>query len=588
METGGSSAQGGDMRLNDSVTLREIASEAREKAMFDRMERMEKQMETLTTILHELRSERRVTQEERMRVGGVVPGPDSTRRSQTTGRFGGEREQERDQVAARDPGRAVQLEEEVRRLAQIIDDMQGRSRAPGWRIMLTSFCLENYTLEFPSLERVSVTLCPDMKTFSQGILSTPKLYKVQVTKNEEGELHHWEGNKLNSTIQKCYEEMIAFRDIKHLQLSHFPRLQEIWHGQALPVSFFNNLFKLVVDDCTNMSSAIPANLLRCLNNLGYLQVRNCDSLEEVLHLEELSAKEEHIGPPFPRLFSLRLIDLPKLKRFCNFIENIIEMPKLEYLTIENCPDMETFVSNSVVYVTTDNKEPQKLKSEENLFVADQIQHLFDEKVAFPQLMKLKLSGLHKVQHLWKENAESNKVFANLKSLEISECSKLQKLVPTSWHLENLKALKVSKCHRLINVLTFSTSESLVNLERMKIIDCKMIEEIIQSQAGEEAKDCIVFRKLKYLGLDCLPSLTSFCLGNYALEFPSLKRAVVRQCPKMKILDTPMLNKVNVTEEEKDDDEEDDVDMGCRNSKEEIEPILQTCKTLWILFDAFSV
>ena len=148
------------MRLNDSVTLREIASEAREKAMFDRMERMEKQMETLTTILHELRSERRVTQEERMRVGGVAPGPDSTRRSQTTGRFGGERgniplrgefrreeeqsparqifdenggvanaeetelrqhvhdvEQERDQVAAHDPGRAVQLEEEVRRLA---------------------------------------------------------------------------------------------------------------------------------------------------------------------------------------------------------------------------------------------------------------------------------------------------------------------------------------------------------------------------------------------------------------------------------------------------------------------------------------
>ena len=109
----------------------------------------------------------------------MAPGHDSTRRSQTTGRFGGERgnlslrgeihreeeqsparqifdeddgvanaeeielrqhlhdvEQERNQVAAHDPGRPVQLEEEVRRLAQIIDDMQGRSRAPGWRIML--------------------------------------------------------------------------------------------------------------------------------------------------------------------------------------------------------------------------------------------------------------------------------------------------------------------------------------------------------------------------------------------------------------------------------------------------------------------
>ena len=149
MEIGGSSAQGGDIRLNDSVTLREVISEAREKVMFDRMERMEKQMETLTTILHELRNERRVTQEGRVRGGGAAPGTDSAERSQTAGRFGGERgnvplrgefhrereqspvrqtcdggdgvvnaeetelrqhlhdaERERDQAAARDPGRA--------------------------------------------------------------------------------------------------------------------------------------------------------------------------------------------------------------------------------------------------------------------------------------------------------------------------------------------------------------------------------------------------------------------------------------------------------------------------------------------------
>ncbi|KAH9752919.1 AAA domain-containing protein [Citrus sinensis] len=397
---------------------------------------------------------------------------------------------------------------------------------------LTSFCLENYTLEFPSLERISMTHCPNMKTFSQGIVSTPKLHEVQ----EEGELRCWEGN-LNSTIQKCYEEMIGFRDIIRLQLSHFPRLKEIWHGQALPVSFFNNLVRLVVDDCTNMSSAIPANLIRCLNNLRYLEVRNCDSLEEVLHLEELSADKEHIGPLFPKLSWLTLIDLPKLKRFCNFTGNIIELPELWSLTIENCPDMETFISNSVVHMTTDNKEPQKLTSEENFLLAHQVQPLFDEK----------------------ENAESNKVFANLKSLEIFECSKLQKLVPASWHLENLATLEVSKCHGLINLLTLSTSESLVNLERMKITDCKMMEEIIQSQVGEEAEDCIVFRKLEYLGLYCLPSLTSFCLGNYALEFPSLEHVVVRQCPTMKIfspgvVDAPKLNKVKPTEEEDGDDE----------------------------------
>ncbi|KAL9451053.1 hypothetical protein AB3S75_012745 [Citrus x aurantiifolia] len=421
---------------------------------------------------------------------------------------------------------------------------------------LTSFCLENYTLEFPSLERISMTHCPNMKTFSQGIVSTPKLHEVQ----EEGELRRWEGN-LNSTIQKCFEEMIGFRDIIRLQLSHFPRLKEIWHGQALPVSFFNNLVRLVVDDCTIMSSAIPANLIRCLNNLRYLEVRNCDSLEEVLHLEELiNADKEHIGPLFPKLSWLTLIDRPKLKRFCNFTGNIIELPELWSLTIENCPDMETFISNSVVHVTTDNKEPQKLTSEENLLLAHQ--------VAFPQLRWLNLSRLHKVQHLWKENDESNKAFANLESLEISECSKLQKLVPPSWHLENLATLEVSKCHGLINLLTLSASESLVNLERMKVADCKMIEEIIQLQVGEEVKGCIVFEKMNYLTLDCLPSLTSFCSSNYTLQFPFLQKVVVRQCPKMKIfsqgvVDTPNLNKVKLTEEKDDyDDEEDDDDEGC--------------------------
>ena len=171
MDVGGSGTQGSDMRLNESVTLREI--------VIDRMERMEKQMETLKTILHELRSEQRGTPEEMVRGDGVVPGHDCMMRSRTTRRFAGEGgnlplrgeirreehqfpgrqifddddgvanaeetelkqhlhdvEQERDQVAARDLGRAVQLKEEVHRLAQVIYDMQGRSRAPGWRIML--------------------------------------------------------------------------------------------------------------------------------------------------------------------------------------------------------------------------------------------------------------------------------------------------------------------------------------------------------------------------------------------------------------------------------------------------------------------
>lgn len=57
MNIGGNSTHGGKPGLSDSITLMEIVNEAREKAMHERIERMEKQMETLTAILHKLRNE---------------------------------------------------------------------------------------------------------------------------------------------------------------------------------------------------------------------------------------------------------------------------------------------------------------------------------------------------------------------------------------------------------------------------------------------------------------------------------------------------------------------------------------------------
>ena len=91
MDVEGSSAQRGDLKLNESVTLREIANKAREKVMYERMEHMKKQMETLTTILHELRSARRGVHEEGVRSGGMALGHDNIMRGWATRRFGGER-----------------------------------------------------------------------------------------------------------------------------------------------------------------------------------------------------------------------------------------------------------------------------------------------------------------------------------------------------------------------------------------------------------------------------------------------------------------------------------------------------------------
>ncbi|KAJ6384555.1 hypothetical protein OIU78_027790 [Salix suchowensis] len=66
---------------------------------------------------------------------------------------------------------------------------------------LTSFCPVDFTFRFPCLTEVIVTNCPKIKTFSLGILSTPRLRKVWLS--EEKDKGHWKGD-LNITIQQLH------------------------------------------------------------------------------------------------------------------------------------------------------------------------------------------------------------------------------------------------------------------------------------------------------------------------------------------------------------------------------------------------
>ncbi|KAG2702064.1 hypothetical protein I3760_06G073700 [Carya illinoinensis] len=67
---------------------------------------------------------------------------------------------------------------------------------------LTNFCSEACSFGFPSLEKIIVRCCPEMKTFCQGILSTPKLKGVQETEYEDDS--NWE-HDLNTTTLRLWE-----------------------------------------------------------------------------------------------------------------------------------------------------------------------------------------------------------------------------------------------------------------------------------------------------------------------------------------------------------------------------------------------
>ena len=80
---------------------------------------------------------------------------------------------------------------------------------------LNGFNLSNHTIRFPSLTEVIVTGCPELKIFSNGVLSTPELTGVEqaedIIKYVWGRYEPmnskrlWEGD-LNTTIKRFWED----------------------------------------------------------------------------------------------------------------------------------------------------------------------------------------------------------------------------------------------------------------------------------------------------------------------------------------------------------------------------------------------
>ncbi|KAF2294561.1 hypothetical protein GH714_012603 [Hevea brasiliensis] len=174
----------------------------------------------------------------------------------------------------------------------------------------------------------------------------------------------------------------------------------------------------------------------------------------------------------------------------------------------------------------------------------------ETRAGLVKLKELKLSKLPRLKHLM--DAKLLTVFQYLETLEVLECGRLEILVPSSVSFQNLKTLEVSNCQRLVNLISSSTARSLERLRKMKIEKCELIQEIIVTEADKDEEVEICFGQLKYLELQHLPSLSSFCSGNSTFSFPSLEEVIIIECPNMKIfaqevLSTPKLWRVQTGE-----------------------------------------
>ncbi|XP_044474533.1 uncharacterized protein LOC123202630 [Mangifera indica] len=445
---------------------------------------------------------------------------------------------------------------------------------------LTCFCSANYAFRFPCLEQVIVSQCPNMKTFSQGSLSTQKLDKVQLTKKIKAE-SFWKDD-LNSTIQHMFTNMVGFRNIEDLKLSEFSELKEkIWKSEVLDDLFYN-LKSLVLDAFLESSSAIPSHVLSGFENLETLEVRNCDSLKQLfdtertlnvdghtskrshqdfLNLKNLKSLKVHkcnglryIFTPaiilglaqlqdievkncalideiirkgendaeidkiyIPQLNSISLESLPNLARFCSGIRSLA-CPSLKSIRVARCPKIETFVFADMKHQS------------------EHIAPLFCEKVAFPNLEEMQLVHLGNLQLIW-HNQLYGDSFCKLKEVRVEFCENLVTIVPSDSTQElltfqNLETLTVENCWNIKNLFPVSIATSLLQIKKLTLFSCGL-GEIVAGQEVDEAPRSL-FPQLTMLKLDNLPELKHFYLGLHTAEWPMLKELYVYDCNKIKV------------------------------------------------------
>ncbi|CAH1435326.1 unnamed protein product [Lactuca virosa] len=374
-----------------------------------------------------------------------------------------------------------------------------------------------------------------------------------------------------------------------------------------------NLKILEIHNCGCLEHTFTFSALESLRQLEELMITYCKAMKVIVKKEENASSKEVVV--FPRLKSIELVGLPKLEGF--FLgKNEFRWPSLDDVTIKKCPQMSMFApggstSPKLKYIKTSfgiysvdndglNFQTTFPATSEGMpwsfhnLIELHVEHQFvNVKKIIPSSKLLKLQKLQKihvgycfgVEEVFETleaagrngNSGSGSGFdessqtttttlvnlPNLTQVELEWLPHLRHIWKrnqgTTFEYPNLTRVDINQCKKLKHVFTSSMAGGLLQLQELRILNCRHMEEVIGKdtnvvvEAEEfdgERNEILVLPRLKSLKLQDLPCLKGFSLGKEDFSFPLLDTLEIFNCPAITTFTkgnsaTPQLKEIEI-------------------------------------------
>ena len=198
----------------------------------------------------------------------------------------------------------------------------------------------------------------------------------------------------------------------------------LWHNYQFVLDSFCKIKELHVGSCENLMNIFPPNMLRRLQNLEKLTIKDCNLVEEVFEVRGENV-DEICDKGSTQLRYLTLNNLPKLKHvWTSDLEAILPFQNLSKVEVSQCKTLKSLFPISVA---------KSLEQLESLHINDcrLMEEIVDfeeglettTEFVFPRITTLRLTLLPELNCFYPGKHTSK--WPSLKKLTIYKCNKVR-------------------------------------------------------------------------------------------------------------------------------------------------------------------